>query len=96
MHVRVAFQQVAVHARHALAAEILRDRLPVIPIFTYAAPMLVAPDLRGVARGDAMTGWSGQDIWRAAEQGDARKLRAEIAEKLAVLAELRAAVADRV
>ena len=53
------------------AAEILRDRLPVIPIFTYAAPMLVAPDLRGVARGDAMTGWSGQDIWRAADQGDA-------------------------
>ena len=49
------------------AAAILRDRLPVIPIFTYAAPMLVAPDLRGVARGDAMTGWSGQDIWRAAE-----------------------------
>ena len=49
------------------AAAILRDRLPVIPIFTYAAPMLIAPDLRGVARGDAMTGWSGQDIWRAAE-----------------------------
>ena len=34
--------------------------------------MLVAPDLRGVARGDAMTGWSGQDIWRAADQGNTR------------------------
>ena len=31
-----------------------------------------APDLRGVARGDAMTGWSGQDIWRAADQGNTR------------------------
>ncbi|MBV0890818.1 peptide ABC transporter substrate-binding protein [Paracoccus sp. Z118] len=47
------------------ADAILRDELPLIPLYHYAAPMLVAPDLRGLARGDAMGGWSGQDIWRA-------------------------------
>ncbi len=49
------------------AAGILRDQVPIIPIFHYATPLLIAPDLRGVAWDDPMGGWSGQDIWRAAE-----------------------------
>ncbi len=49
------------------AAETLGRDLPMIPLYHYAAPLLIAPDLRGIARGDAMGGWSGQDIWRATE-----------------------------